>query len=296
MKYLLGAGVIGPFPYADISEDQFIGLRTARRSLLIAQSLEEKFGLVLENFWEYEETRLRLALRAMEMTGHDPFWDGVFLLNRRLVNMLTTCRMYVDQTTAELHELLGESGKVQTKNLFSQQYDSLLGYRVMEALRNYAQHHSFPIGSAEYFHGWEQFENESYFSVRINPKLRLDDLDSGFKKEVLKELKLSQQKDLDVTRFVREYIEGLSIVHKELRDLAKLVIDDAKASFASALEMYSATSGATVTHCMAHSLNEEDEEVENFRIYRELPERVDKLRQRALPTTIARWIVSNKSG
>jgi hypothetical protein len=296
VKYFLGAGVIGQVPYIELSEDQFIQFRTARRSLLIAQSLEEKFGLVLENFWEYEETRLRLALRTMEMVAHDPFWGGVFLLNRRLVNMLTTCRMYVDQTTMECDELLGELGRVQTEKLFSQQYDEVLGYRVMEALRNYAQHHSFPIGSAEYFQGWEQFGDEFYLSVRTNPKLRIDDLDSGFKKKVLKELKTHQQKDLDITRFVKGYIECLSIVYAELRVLAKPVVDEAKSSFASALEIYGATSGTGVTHCMVHSLNEHGDEVESFRIYCELTEHVDKLRQRALPINVSRCIVSNRSG
>jgi hypothetical protein len=283
MKYLLNAGVAEPFPYVDLSEEEFTGLRSARRNLIAAQSYEEKFGLLLENFWEYEETRLRLALRIPEMTGYDPFWDGVFLLNRRLVNLLTTCRMYVDQTKVELNELVGESGQSQIKGLFSKQYDALLGYRVMEALRNYAQHHSFPIGAVDFFQGWEKFEDGSYFSLRTNPKLRMSDLDSGFKKEVLTELKVRQEKSLDVTYFVREYIEGLSAVHAELRELADL-------------ERYGMASGTKVSYCAASFLNEQGTEIESFSIYRELTERVDKLRQRRLPTHVSRCIVSNKCG
>ena len=170
MKYMLGAGVIGPHPYVDLLQNEFEVLRKSRSILVTAQGSEEKFRLVLENLWEYEETRLQLALRTPEMpTEYDPFWDGVFLLNRRLINLLTTCRMYIDQTISDFGRLTGDRGDIQIKELFSRQYDDRLGYRVMETLRNYAQHESFPITSAQYYSGWEKFGDQDLLSFRANP-------------------------------------------------------------------------------------------------------------------------------
>jgi len=298
MKYLLGAGVIGPFPYVDLSPSEFEELRRWRSILLITQGIEEKFGLVLENFWELEETRLRLALRTTEMmTGHDPFWYGVFLLNRRLVNLLTTCRMYVDQTVADFGRLSDDPDPTRIKKLFSRQYDSLLGFRVMETLRNYAQHQSFPITSAQYYSGWEKFGDQDLLSFRANPRIRIEDLEkSSFKKEVLEELKERKYEEVDLTLLIREYIEGLSTVHSELRTIEEPLVTSAKMALKSALKRYSEASDRAVSPCVAFKLNDEGDETETFRVYSELSERVDKLRARRLPLNVSRWIVTNKAG
>ena len=101
---------------------------------------------------------------------------------------------------------------------------------------------------------------------------------------------------MDLTLLIREYIEGLSTVHSELRTIAEPLVTSAKMALKSALKRYSEASDRAVSHCMAFKLNDEGDETETFRIYSELSERADKLRARRLPLNVSRWIVTNKAG
>ena len=49
MKYCLGRGFIGDWPYLDISADEFNSLKAAKKDLFTVLGVEEKFDLVLQN-------------------------------------------------------------------------------------------------------------------------------------------------------------------------------------------------------------------------------------------------------
>ena len=139
--------------FFEISGEQFAHARLAKRNLFRVLSIEDKFDLVLANYTDFERELLDLALYQMVHFGVS--WSSghsdIYKVNRRLANLLSAARLYTDQIKHDAAAL--DSSETSLAQLlskkFSDQYDARLGYRVMEALRNYAQHRSLPVHQSE---------------------------------------------------------------------------------------------------------------------------------------------------
>lgn len=295
-RYYVGLGVIGPWPFIDISDREFQAVTTAKRNLLRLLGVEEKFRMLIENFVEYERELLNLALQ--HKISHDINWsamqDAKALINRRLANCLTVARLYLDQAQRDANEAFSDSHiPVRIMEAARTQYDKLLGYRVMEAARNYLQHESLPITAVAYATEWEDRNGEEFLHHRITPLIRPDRLrDSGFKKSVVEELERIDKKNHDATPLLREYIEGLSVVHQEFRTATGEYIPAWKSTLLAIIERYSRASGEQVSHVIAYA-EEGGDTVERITIFMDGVARLEEYRTKRLPTNVSRWFVSN---
>ncbi len=144
------------------------------------------------------------------------------LLARRLVNILTTSRLYCDQIKADLSGLYGglENAPADPRTLLSAEYDARLGFRVMECLRNHFQHQSLPIAGIRYRSSWDEQHTPSLLRFTVEIQLDLDELraSDSFKAPVLAELEGLGEEDRELVGFTRSYMEGLGIVHERLRE------------------------------------------------------------------------------
>jgi hypothetical protein len=91
----------------------------------------------------------------------------------------------------------------------------------MEALRNYAQHRSLPIVGVRETH--RAVEESAGPRVRVSTEALLDtkelSSDPKFKPAVLVELRASfGDSVVNIAPFVREYVEGIYVVHEWLRN------------------------------------------------------------------------------
>lgn len=89
---------------------------------------------MIENYEEFE--REIFALTLAYMVRNNLTWssmsDAKLLLSRRIVNLLATCRLYVDQAKHSVSSSqLGDCTPEQAAALFSEQYDKTVGYRIM---------------------------------------------------------------------------------------------------------------------------------------------------------------------
>jgi hypothetical protein len=143
------------------------------------------------------------------------------IVNRRLLNLLSACRGYVDQAPRHLNAIkaLKEGPPPLTsadfKRCTSEQYDEYLGYRVMEALRNHTQHAGFPL-VATYDSAWEGEDDARKQRFTTKPYIDVAMLGKGFKSCILKELK-TQGKRIPIMPMVRQYIGSLGHVHEVMR-------------------------------------------------------------------------------
>jgi hypothetical protein len=103
--------------------------------------------------------------------------------------------------------------------LFSKEYDEWFAYRVMEALRNYAQHRGLPLQGFSHSGRWLDIKSPDKL-MESNVALNLDTThlaeDSGFKASVLAELKTLGE-TIDIKLMVREYVECFGRVHTAFR-------------------------------------------------------------------------------
>lgn len=98
----------------------------------------------------------------------------------------------------------------------SQEYDSCLGYRVIEALRNYAQHRGLPVHNLQYNSTFHPDSPNDSSEHSITPSLRVSRLkeEKKFKSSVLKELEAIGDL-IDLKPLVRQYMESLGRIHCE---------------------------------------------------------------------------------
>jgi len=205
-----------------IDKDEFARVSLALEIDRTQLTIEEKYHILLENYQELEEELLRFSLK---LTLHSPDpWetlrDATPLFDRRVLNFLSSARMYLDQIPSDISiaSRNPESVLADFEKSRSGHYDQTLGYRVCEALRNYTQHKSLPVHGVTY--GWRHGQEDADAKVVNYSGLKLNlsrlEADGKFKSTTLEELRLLGD-NYDLKRFLREYMHCLGEVHINLR-------------------------------------------------------------------------------
>ena len=146
--------------------------------------------------------------------------DARGLVNRRLLNLLSSTKAYIDQVQHDVGQLSGAEAQAFLKGLFSREYDTYLAYRTMESLRNYVQHRSLPVDSIGHSGKWIEPltpRARRRHTVRVNLNTEALVGDDAFKTGVLRELKALGKRFVPLTPMVRRYIDSFGRVHGELR-------------------------------------------------------------------------------
>jgi len=224
-----------------IDKSKYAKLDHAQEVLLHALYIEEKLYLLLENFVEYEGELLSVALSRMVFQRNDytEFRDDASLINRRLVNLLSACRAYLDSLPHHVNQICSPSKDelATLKKAVNEQYDSVFGYRVMEALRNYVQHRGFPFQSLTISETCKWCGEKQVTVLTIDPFLEPKQLslDGKFKKEVLNEM--AQRGDnVYIKLLVRQYISSIRNIHRQARELVSNCLTRQKEALESALK------------------------------------------------------------
>ncbi|MDE0075422.1 MAG: hypothetical protein OXR82_12400 [Gammaproteobacteria bacterium] len=239
--YVLTRRVLGKQPKISIDARRYAALSEAMRIQRAALEIEEKFDLVVANYEELEREILTLTLT--HAVRDDFTWASMssdrLLLGRRLVNLLTTCRLYVDQVTHSVSRSATTGcTREQAERVFRDQYDGNLAYRIMDALRNHVQHRSLAIVGITYGCSRAREEaTQSLLEFTLSLTLNLEALreDRRFKQRTLEELENLPQKRRDVILFVRQYLESLGRAQEQLRELLATAVERADADVHSAL-------------------------------------------------------------
>ena len=224
MRYGLTRVVFEERRFLELTAEQYTAASTAMKGVLEALSIEEKFNLVLENFEEFEGELLRGALShsLFEIGDWSQQMTELHRVNRRLVNLLSIARLYIDQVPHNLGNLFGSHGGAAKdfEAFKSREYDQRLGYRALEAMRNYMQHRSLPIHGLVSERRRREIASTHVLEHTLTPQIEPAQLreDGKFKAGVLNELeKLAAR--VPLPPLVREYVAGLACVHRDLRGM-----------------------------------------------------------------------------
>jgi len=117
--------------FIEIDEAEYLLIKIARQNLFEMLFLEEQLDLVTENFYEYETELLAIASRMMIFFGNDDQLSMSRernLIGRRIVNLLTVGRMYIDQSVQHVERMYGANSATLgiIKKEFNLQYDKSL--------------------------------------------------------------------------------------------------------------------------------------------------------------------------
>lgn len=204
-----------------ITAKEFSDAAGAKGVCLQAVAFEERIHLVVDNLHELECDLLRLAHKSLlwPETLHRSAMQERLLLDRRIINLLTASRLYLDHSAHAISDIFGKqsielvSFKAETARL----YDSRFGYRFMEALRNAVQHRVLAVNSITYTSG---ASGELFTEFAVKPSVEFEQLerDDGFKPAMLHEAK-KLGKTLDLRGPIREYVSSLVELHQFSRKL-----------------------------------------------------------------------------
>lgn len=289
MQYLLEA-IRRNSGTVEITDREFAEISTAKRSLVIAIGFEEKFYLLLENYAEFERALLDLTLRRLVFADSDwsNFQDDILTVNRRLANLLSAARSYLDQVDHELVSLFGDGSASVTavRTARGAEYDRRLGYRAMEALRNYLQHRSFPVHNLSFGMQRDEVGSRTFAAHTIVPSVSVAELsrDGGLKPGVLEEL-VAKGPMVSLTPLVREYVEALARVHTALRTAVAEEVAQWEENVRVSIERARNGCGDSNIGFVAVARGE-DAEVEEVQLFAELINRRKLLERKGHHTTM----------
>ena len=256
MKYLILNPILGSSGAIEIDETEYLLINNARINLLEILFIEEKYDLFMGNYLEFETELLSIACKNMIFLESDYFSmsDSTNTISRRVVNLLTTGRMYTDQSVQHISKIYGKKSKnkstVETEK--RTQYDNSLAYRTMEALRNHVQHCGFPIQGLKFPCKWVDFDDQEKKSMHhiLIPLINLDELreDESFKKAILGELKLIQKDNfIDIRKLLREYVIGISNIQGKIRHITHQDVVEWENTIFSTLDKYQNKIGSSTS-------------------------------------------------
>lgn len=223
--YSLHALVLDGNPELPLDEKEFNDLKQAKVCLNAALALEENYDLLLGNYRELELEVISAAVTDMTAMSHEykDFFEIRTAINRRVVNLLSATRMYLDQYPQSLKKI-GASPEA-AKAACSKAYDDFFEYRFMEALRNHAQHEGLAVHGVTMGGRWLPPDEPKHLQFSIVPyalKAALED--SDFKKKVLAEC----PDKVPLIPAARIHVGGISSVHKKVRDLIAPFVSKAR--------------------------------------------------------------------
>lgn len=248
MSSYLRQNVIGLAPVLQISNEQYEAIVDARAILTSAFAIEESYDLLIGNFMEVEQELLpATTINAVrDLNGYHDFFELRSTINRRVVNLLTATRLYLDQTPQRLSDCATtpDVARFEFKQRTHYHYDATFGYRFLETLRNHVQHCGLAVHRLSLINKWTGEGEDRVFERSIQPYAEKCYLvmDGGFKQNVLDEM--SEQ--VDLTLVIREYLECIGDIHKLVRSHVTERVRDARQTIEGHLSEYSKESNASI--------------------------------------------------
>ena len=219
MKYQLVKGSTQSADTIELTADEFEEISKSKLNLIIALGIEEKFNLVLENYLEFERELLEMVLGRLIFadTSWSGFQNDIYVLNRRLANLLSACRTYIDQLQHDLSQVFGRNSTelASFRDKLEDEKKSTLGFRAMEALRNHAQHFSFPIQSLMFTSTLDETGVNRTVKNTVSPSLSITELkdDRQFDEDLITDL-FNSDTEILLTPLVRDNVEALGRIHR----------------------------------------------------------------------------------
>ena len=224
MSYFLTRLKLGDKHRIPLTPEEYVLARRDICNILEALELEEKFDLVLGNYQEFEEDLLRLGVAHAiykTITWHSLAEDRR-ILNRRINNLLSACRLYFDQVQHSLSLMYGDLSpeRQSIDSARRAEHASSFSYRLFEELRNYTQHRRLPVKTCSVSYKATELPPRTQLACTITPKLMTKAMleDDKIKKSFLPELK-TQPDTIDLKPHIRSYVQSLANVHGTVRSI-----------------------------------------------------------------------------
>lgn len=245
--------IIGHAPKLPINEELFEELAVARTALTAAFELEESYDLLLGNYVEVERELLTASASnaIRNLNDYQDFFELRSTINRRVVNLLTATRLYLDQAPQRLADCAADPAKARSefKLRTREHYDKFFSYRFLEALRNHVQHCGLAVHSVT--QGVKCVSEGLEVSVQPYAEQRYLAVDGGFKSKILDEMPAK----VLLTLAMREYLQCIGDLHMLVRSHIADHVLKARQLVGAQISRYATENNGETTGLSAFKLN-----------------------------------------
>jgi len=245
MRYGLTQLFHGTPSFLELTHEHFCRVVAARQGVVELLQIEETFVYLIENYRDLEADALANTLRNANFPSRpwSEMISDIHLFNRRIINLLTTCRLYLDHTPHRITAAVPDDDTLRSamKRCWSKRYEASFAYRLAEELRNYVQHRGLPLsgvrrGGRVVDPSFPQAGSEHTLEFNIDRDRLIED--PKFKARVADELRDIDGR-VDIRPMIREYVTLLADSHQELRSMVDAAFAAADNTVSDAINQYS---------------------------------------------------------
>lgn len=228
---------LGDHPFVELEQAEYKEIQNAIHTILLVLDIEAVFDVLVENFIEFEKEIMSVSVAHMILRPHTPTTLHKYsvIFSRRLSNLLSAARAYLDQVSQRVGDINGADRKKACrhfKTLTNTEYDARFGYRFMEALRNHAQHGGLPVQGLTLETTRIDELLEFRLQIQISKQILVDD--KLFRNSFREELTQRAESHFSLRPLARDYVAGLCAVHEHLRTSCATIVKAARGVLQSA--------------------------------------------------------------
>lgn len=237
-EYFLSLDYQGRYQALEINRGIFEEITRAKSVLSGALAIERKFDILLFNYADFENA-LSEGGSLIEQYEPGDLWvshELHRLFGVRVTNLLSSARLFIDSSKSDIKMCTQDFESAQSfiEREFSKHYDDKEGYRLMEALRNYAQHKNVPITNIKVHRSVTGLKGQS---KEIKLFVRRDELlkERKIKKNVIREY----DSDIEITEAIDEYVGSLCAVNDSVRTYSEEIVHESRIMLDGWIKKYS---------------------------------------------------------
>lgn len=218
----------------EIPEDTYNDLKGAKELLSKVLSSERVFGMLVDNYIELEKEIFNQALIESLNPEKDSLDEPIYEINRRIINFLTTCRLFSDLScnlfSREINSgqeacSIYDKNSEQSKRFFSRFCEERNNqeFRVVTALRNYAQHTDIPFQYLTLSSGRVESDGIGFWKNTVSAKIDIKELISKYDSLPKKQKNKNDRDSFDELERMGDYIEVIPLLRKCMDSMGRII-------------------------------------------------------------------------
>lgn len=262
---------------------------------------------VFRSLEELEEACLKVAVRCSMRSDTFEEWehDVRSLIERRASAFLSTAKRYLDAAPQCLKRIGASDDAIKFRSFTAAQYDREVAYRLLDSLRNHAQHGGVSVtslvrnGSVEFLHDERSGPDDDRNVACVRPQIDTGELFGRdmIKPRVRRELDglLDKDRQIDLLMYFRRYASCIGQIHSASRELVDAPARRRSDDLSALAKRFQETTGESVSVSYCFAVDKDGLAGDAFILHRGRRNILDRLiRRNQHLTRIEKRIVSNE--
>ncbi len=286
-----------------IDESIYTKYKRASDVLLHCLFIEIKYDILTSNYLDLEK-QILYETESRMVRGYDGYPATRALtiaLNKCILNLLTSARMYTDQIVGHVRRCLPDQSNKRNciKKLICDKRTNSWDFRFLELLRNYAQHSGLSVHWTSYRmkakETNERMLSECTLDYAVEPKWFDEDTVNKLRMD-RNGLSIIASDRIHLKQPIRRYMDSLRDIHTHVRELIEDNVNESRCLIQSTLSNYTIKWNREISCLEARKINDTGSELEKALLMLDWDcERIKLQKRNSSSKRLERGYVTNSS-